>query len=315
MAHSGFMNKNYPNQHQAHKNQKMTAIPNYALYGEAAQPVWNDALHVESISLRSGAHNWEIAAHRHEGLLQILYLQSGAGHVLFDSDTLRAQSPCVIIVPAQIVHGFNWDGAVEGLVITAVQHPLESMAAMLSPPLLGRLLKPRVIELPHWSDADNPLLGIYRNLREEYHNRAQDHIACSMSLLLGLMIQILRHATDEPNPGNTLPSRRSQQITQFREQVDMHFREHRTLAYYADEQGITVATLSRLCQEQLGMTPMTLINARIILDARRELAHSGLSVKQIAHHLGFGDVGYFSRFFRKHTRLSPSEFRQWLHQD
>jgi len=290
----------------------MTTIPNYALYGEIAQPVWNDALHVESISLRSGAHNWEIAAHRHEGLVQILYLQSGGGHVLFDSDTLHAKSPCVIIVPAQIVHGFHWDGAVEGVIITAVQHPLESMASMLSPTLQARLFKPRVIEMPNWSNVDDPLLGICRSLREEYHNRAQDHIACSMSLMLGLMVQILRHAKDEPHPGNTLPSRRSQKITQFREHVDMHFREHRTLTYYADELGITIATLSRLCQEQLGMTPMTLINARIILDAQRELAHSGLSVKQIAHYLGFSDVAYFSRFFRKHTRLSPSQFRERL---
>ena len=66
----------------------MNKIPNYALYGETAQPVWHEALHVEQISQRSGAHNWEIAAHRHEGLLQLLYLQSGGGEVLFDSASM-----------------------------------------------------------------------------------------------------------------------------------------------------------------------------------------------------------------------------------
>ncbi|PYG96159.1 AraC family transcriptional regulator, partial [Arthrobacter stackebrandtii] len=49
----------------------MNKIPNYALYGETARPVWHEALHVEQISQRSGAHNWESAAHRHEGLLQL----------------------------------------------------------------------------------------------------------------------------------------------------------------------------------------------------------------------------------------------------
>ncbi|MGE8372109.1 MAG: cupin domain-containing protein, partial [Pseudomonas putida] len=105
----------------------MNKIPNYALYGETAQPVWHEALHVEQISQRSGAHNWEIAAHRHEGLLQLLYLQSGGGEVLFDSDRLQVQAPCVVYVPAQVVHGFHWAGQVEGLVITAAQHPLESI--------------------------------------------------------------------------------------------------------------------------------------------------------------------------------------------
>ncbi|MBY8968511.1 helix-turn-helix domain-containing protein [Algiphilus sp. NNCM1] len=46
-----------------------------------------------------------------------------------------------------------------------------------------------------------------------------------------------------------------------------------------------------------------------MLEAKRELAHSTQSVKQIAHGMGFADVGYFSRFFRKHAQCSPSEFR------
>ena len=71
----------------------MNKIPNYALYGETAQPVWHESLHVESISKRSGAHNWEIAAHRHDGLLQLLYLQSGSGEVLFDSELVQVHAP------------------------------------------------------------------------------------------------------------------------------------------------------------------------------------------------------------------------------
>ncbi|MDF3935704.1 helix-turn-helix domain-containing protein [Pseudomonas citronellolis] len=46
------------------------------------------------------------------------------------------------------------------------------------------------------------------------------------------------------------------------------------------------------------------------MEARRERAHSHQSVKAIAHGPGFFDVGYFGRFFRTHTQLTPSEFRQ-----
>jgi AraC family transcriptional activator of pobA len=69
-----------------------------------------------------------------------------------------------------------------------------------------------------------------------------------------------------------------------------------------------VVTLGRLCHEQLGMTPMTLINARLILEAKRELAHSAQSVKQIAHGMGF-PMSVTSAVFRKHAQRSPSEFR------
>ena len=288
----------------------MNKIPNYALYGETAQPVWHESLHVESISQRSGAHNWEIAAHRHEGLLQLLYLQSGAGEVLFDSDHVQARAPCVVYVPAQVVHGFHWAGAVEGQVITAAQHPLESIAQVLAPNLLAQVRKPQVIALPQWDAEEDPLLPLCSALREEYHNRAREHVACSMSLLLTLVIQVLRHEPQARAGEQRLPSRRSQQLTRFRELVDMHYRAHWSLGDYAGELGLTLATLGRLCQEHLGMTPMNVINARLVLEAKRALGQSSLSVKEIAHELGFVDVGYFSRFFRKHSGVSPSGFRE-----
>lgn len=287
----------------------MTTIPNYALYGESVQPVWHDALHVESVSLRSGAYHWEIAPHRHEGLLQILYLQRGSGQVRLDGECLRAVAPCVILVPAQIVHGFQWDGAVEGEVITAVQPPLFSMAAALSPCLVNQLLQPRVVAMPDWSTADNPLLPLFAGLREEYHSRAQNHLACSMGLLVALLAQILRQdSTQQPTSGPGA-SRRSQQMVHFRELVDMHFRQHLGVRDYAEQLGMTQTTLARACLDQLGMTPMTLINSRLVLEAKRELAYSALSVKQIAHELGFNDVAYFSRFFRKQMGMTPGEYR------
>ena len=288
----------------------MNKIPNYALYGETAQPVWHEALHVEQISQRSGAHNWEIAAHRHDGLLQLLYLQSGGGEVLFDSDRLQVQAPCVVYVPAQVVHGFHWAGHVEGQVITATQHPLESIAQVLAPGLLPQVRKPQVIALPSWAADEDPLLPLCHALREEYHNRAREHVASSMALLLTLLIQVLRHEPQAAEGEQRPPSRRSQQLAGFREQVDMHYRTHRPLGDYAAELGMTLATLGRLCQEHLGMTPMHVINARLILEAKRMLGHSSLSVKEIAHELGFADVGYFSRFFRKQAGVSPSEFRE-----
>ncbi|GLU36798.1 hypothetical protein Pssp01_08910 [Pseudomonas sp. NBRC 100443] len=54
---------------------------------------------------------------------------------------------------------------------------------------------------------------------------------------------------------------------------------------------------------------MAVINARLVLEAKRELAHSRQSIKAIAHDLGFSDVGYFSRFFHRNTHSSPGEFR------
>lgn len=283
-------------------------IPNYTLYGEPAQPVWHEALHVESISKRSGSYNWEIAPHRHDGLLQLLYLRSGSGEILLDNLRRPVRAPCILMIPSQIVHGFYWSEQVEGEVITALQYPLESIAQVLSPSLQPFLQQPKIIPLPDWSEKNNPLLPIFRALREEYHHRARDHIACSQALLLALLINVFRQTETTAQP-LVVNNRRANQIKQFRELVEVHFKSHRPVNQYAEELNLTVATLGRLCQEHLGMPPMAVINARQVLEAKRELAHSSMSIKEVAHELGFSDVGYFSRFFKKHTDLTPSDFR------
>jgi len=287
----------------------MNKIPSYALYGEVPQPVWHDALHVETISNRSGAHDWSIEPHRHDSQLQILYLQQGSGQVFCDSVRQEARAPCIIHVPAQSVHGFDWQGPVDGKVVTALQQPLESIAETLSPGLLPFLRSRQLIPLPRWTPAEDPLLPLFAALEEEYLTRGREHAACSSGLLMALIVHIFRLGESAASEPEQPYGRRSQQVRQFREQVEKHFRSHRPVSDYADLLGMTLATLGRLCQEQLGMTPLAVINARLVLEARRELAYSSRSIKEIAHDLGFSDEGYFSRFFRRHTHLAPSEFR------
>ena len=73
--------------------------------------------------------------------------------------------------------------------------------------------------------------------------------------------------------------------------------------------GLTAGQLSRICREVLGISALDVINARLVHEAQRELVYTASSVKLLASELGFDDDAYFSRFFKRHTGLSPSEFR------
>jgi AraC family transcriptional activator of pobA len=77
--------------------------------------------------------------------------------------------------------------------------------------------------------------------------------------------------------------------------------------------GVTNSQLARLSRDVLGMSPSEFINARLVKEAQRELVYSSLTVKQVAHELGFNDPAYFSRFFLKQTGLKPTEFREAAH--
>lgn len=102
----------------------------------------------------------------------------------------------------------------------------------------------------------------------------------------------------------------SHQFENFLDLLESQFRRITTVEEYANLLNIGPAQLNYICKKVVGQTASKLIQERIILQAKRLLIHSTLSSKEIAFKLGFEDPSYFSRFFRKHTNTSPTQFRK-----
>lgn len=95
----------------------------------------------------------------------------------------------------------------------------------------------------------------------------------------------------------------------FQELIEEHYLILKTPRDYAEKMNITPNYLNVLCKKKSGKSAGELIRQRIILEAKRLLAHTQLSVLEIAYKLGFQDNSYFGRFFKKYTRLTPEAFR------
>jgi AraC-like DNA-binding protein len=67
--------------------------------------------------------------------------------------------------------------------------------------------------------------------------------------------------------------------------------------------------LNEITKSSVGKTASEIINERIVLEAKRYLLATSNQVKEIADHLGYEDISYFIRFFRKHAGFSPEVFR------
>ncbi|MEM5385899.1 helix-turn-helix transcriptional regulator [Paraburkholderia phymatum] len=149
-------------------------------------------------------------------------------------------------------------------------------------------------------------------LEQECRCNARGHIAAGMSLMNALFVQVARlcDAGDE-----RCRRRRSGQVKRFRELVAAHFREHRPVEFYAEKLCITAAQLRRIRRDEPGHLPMSLFNEHPIREARRDLVYSHLTIKQIAHALGFENAAYFSRYFHKQTGATPNDFRAAAHTD
>lgn len=287
-------------------------IPNYDLYGDQASSGWSNSFNLEWIPQRSSLYNWVIQPHRHEAFLQVLYLTEGQVQFLLDDARLHGTAPCVLVIPSGHVHGFEFSTDVQGPVVTASQKALESIASVAMADLLGSIRTPVLLQLQQDMRYMTQLMPLFLALEHESRSHAIGHQAAGTALLLALMIQIHRMRLQLNPTGNhtelALP-RKTRQIEKFRALLDQDFRTQKSLQHYAHGMGVTPGQLSRLCREVLGMSGLDVINARLIHEAQRELIYTHLPVKQLAAELGFEDDAYFSRFFRKHTGMSPKAFR------
>ena len=68
-------------------------------------------------------------------------------------------------------------------------------------------------------------------------------------------------------------------------------------------------TLTRACRAMTGQTAKQIVDERVVLEAKRRLAHSDAAVETLAYQLGFSEATNFGKFFARHTGQSPGSFR------
>jgi AraC-like DNA-binding protein len=95
----------------------------------------------------------------------------------------------------------------------------------------------------------------------------------------------------------------------FRTAVEHGFTSNHSVSAYADELGYSRRTLVRAVRAATGLTPKAFIDRRVILEAKRMLAHTELPVGRIGVAVGFADSANFSKFFQQHVGASPAGFR------
>lgn len=92
--------------------------------------------------------------------------------------------------------------------------------------------------------------------------------------------------------------------------VSGHFKKERELKFYADKLFISIKYLSICVKEVTGTAPQVLIANTLMDEAKLMLINTELNIAVIADHLNFSDQYAFGKFFKKHTGLSPRNFRQ-----
>ncbi len=96
----------------------------------------------------------------------------------------------------------------------------------------------------------------------------------------------------------------------FSRLVNIHYREKHSVADYADLMNLAPKTLSNKFHKLNLENPNEMIKNRIVLEAKRLLLYSDLTIKEIAYQLGYEDPAYFNRIFAQKSEKTPAAFRK-----
>ena len=151
--------------------------------------------------------------------------------------------------------------------------------------------------------------GILELFEEDF--KINDHLRGEMlrSLLKRLLIistRMIKNDLTEPTISNT----HLDIVREYNILVEKHFRQYHQVKDYATLLHKSPKTLSNIFLKYGDKSPLTFINERIILEARRLILYSQKSTEEIADELGYNDSSHFSKFFKRHESQSPSKLRK-----
>ncbi|UYL09116.1 AraC family transcriptional regulator [Bdellovibrio sp. SKB1291214] len=143
-------------------------------------------------------------------------------------------------------------------------------------------------------------------MEQEFLNPGDNFELCLQNYLCLVLLEALRlsKAADRQLAEN------DDVITRFTDMVEEHFQEHHQVEFYAGELGLTAKALSAKIQKNLRLSAKEYILNRCLLEAKRLLSYSDLSISEIGYSLGFDDPNYFSRFLKKNMKMSAGKFRK-----
>lgn len=98
-------------------------------------------------------------------------------------------------------------------------------------------------------------------------------------------------------------------LSRFLAYINQYFKQEHSVSFYAGKLHITANYLNIICKKNLNVSASSLIQDRLLLEAKRLLKVSDLPMKDIVYSLGFYDHANFSKFFKTKTGMTPSQFK------
>ena len=251
------------------------------------------------------------APHRHN-FYEIIYITDGEGTHLVDFEPFNLKPPAVYFISPGQIHLWQLTSPMEGTALMFSEDflvfPSSSMGKVDEIAFFHTIGDTPELRLNNEQVEEiNPLFDL---INREFNSDAMSRASVLRAFLHVLIVSLqrfymLNSRNDVINNGSTL-------IRKFKKLVAMHFAEDQSIQAYAEKIGVSTGHLSDVIRSMTGSSPGRLIRNEIVLEAKRLLAHTELTIAEIGYSLNFEDPSYFSRFFKRETGVTPALFRQQI---
>jgi AraC family transcriptional regulator, transcriptional activator of pobA len=255
-------------------------------------------------------------SHRHN-FNEIFWFRSGSGTQSIDGQRLEISPRTFYMVAQGQVHEFIEGHALDGLIIQFgndfILEQADNQTWTSQTFLFGCITNESRISIR--KSECNDFEFLIKQLQKEYQGRESFGKNQILRHLLNVLLIKLQRNLKEQLDDNSLYSHQHNILQNFLQLLDNDFKKRHQVSEYTEDLSVSARQLTDATKIMLGKTAKEVILERIILEAKRYLHYSGLSIKEIAYDLGFEDPSYFSKQFKLSTSQSPLGFRKTVRQN
>lgn len=268
-----------------------------------------DMLRLEDLLKRAGMDHSPMQLHRVNFFMLIL-ITDGEGFHSIDFQDYPYQKHSIFTVRKDQIHRFHHSNSSGVLLLFTedfVVSYLERQEAIKTLQLFNELLGSPTFQLG--AEEFEEILRLVQEIQVEY-GQYQDEYAVSIirSLLQAIISRIYRAKAKNKN---FIPhSRYLESFMQLQNLVEEQCFQTKRVRDYADQMRVTTKTLNNIVQHVIKKTAKTFIDEVVIMQIKRLLINSPLSIKEIAYQAGFQEPTNLYKYFKRYTQTSPEVFRK-----
>ena len=246
--------------------------------------------------------------HRHT-FYQVLYVKKGAGSHHIDFQEIEISSPQLFFLAPGQVHDLRFKNAeIEGFLINFDEYFYNAFLSKINFiddfNFFNRNGKVSSFDAVK---CQKEIDEIFTKIKKAFAEKPHNYLDFLRIYLLELFDNV--DGFQEKSEEEKQYTHQQIIIIKFAKQLENHFQEAHYPKYYADRLAITANYLNVVCKNYTGKTAGEIIRERIILEAKRLLINSQLSISEISFQLHLEDNSYFTKFFKQNTGITPFQFR------